>query len=58
MNQFNNICGDETTDTPIEWNSQPPAVHFKYQTYPPKTSPVVLAIMGILNYYAIDNVDV
>ena len=39
-------------------NSQLRAFHFKYRTYPPKTSPVVFAIMGRLNHHAIDNGDV
>ena len=39
-------------------NSQLRAVHFKYRTSPPKTSPVVLAIMGRLHHHAIDNGDV
>ena len=32
--------------------------NFKYQTYPPKTSTVVLAIMGRLNHRDVDNGDV
>ena len=55
MNQLNALHGDEPNDTPIEWNTQPPASHLKYRTYPPKTSPVVSAIMGRLNHPAIDD---
>ena len=35
-----------------------PSVHLKYQTSPPKTSPVVSAILGRLNHHVIDNCDV
>ena len=58
MNQFNAIHGDEPNEPPIEWNSQPPAAHFKSRTSPLKTNPVVSAIMGILNHHAIDDGDV
>ena len=58
MNKFNNLHGEEPTDTPREWNSQPLASHFKSRTYSPKNSPVVSAIMGRMNHYAIDNGDV
>ena len=57
MNQYYALHSDETTEPPTEWNIQPSAVHFKSQISPPKTSPVVLAIMGILNHHAIDNGD-
>ena len=55
MNQFNALHGEEPNDPPIDWNSQNPAAHFKYSTFPTKTSPVVSAIMGRLNHHAIDN---
>ena len=58
MNQFNALHGDEPTDPPREFNSQPPAAHFKYRTSPPKTSPVISDIMGRLNHHAIYNGDV
>ena len=58
INQFNALHGDEPIDSPIEWNSQPPAANVKYRTSPPKTSPVVSVIMGRLNHHAIDNSDV
>ena len=32
MKQFNTLNSNETTDPSREWNSQPPAVHFKYRT--------------------------
>ena len=58
MNQFNNLHGYEPTDPPGEWNRKPPAAHFKYKTSPPKTSPVVSAIIGRLNHHVLDNGDV
>ena len=58
MNQFNTLNGDEPTETSIYWKIQPPEVHFQSQTSPPKTSPVVLAIMERLNHRSIDNADV
>ena len=58
MNQFNAINGDELTETPIEWNIQPPELYFNSQNCPPKTNPVVLAIMGVLDHHFIDNGDV
>ena len=58
MNQFNALRGDELTDPPREWNIQPPAAHFKFITSPPKTSPVISAIIMRLNNHKIDNVDV
>ena len=45
-------------EPPREWNIQPPAAHFKSRNSPPKTSPVISAIMGRMNHYAIDNGDV
>ena len=57
MNQFNDIHGEEPNDPPRDWNRQTPADHFKSITSPPKISPVVSAIMGRLNNYAIDNGD-
>ena len=58
MNQLNPRHGDETTDPPQEWNSQHIEDHFKYRTSPPKTSPMVLDIVGRMNHHAIDNGDV
>ena len=57
MNQFNTRNVYETTDPPRYWNSQPKASHFKYRTFPPKTSPVVPDIMGWFNHHTIDNDD-
>ena len=58
MKKFNTLHGDEPTDTPIEWNSQPPSVHFKYRNSTPKTISVVSAIMWRLNHHDVDNGDV
>ena len=58
MNKFNALRGNEPTKPPRERNSQPPPAHLKSRTSPPKTSPVVLAIMVRLNIHAIDNGDV
>ena len=58
MNQFNALHGEEPNDPPREWNSQNSAVDFKSRTSPPKTSPLVSAIMGRLNHHSIDNGDV
>ena len=58
MNQFKSLHGDKPTDPPIEWESQPPAVQFKYRTSPPKTIPVVSGIIGRLNQNYVDNGDV
>ena len=58
MNQCNNLCGEEPTDPPGEWNSQHTVSHFQYRTYPTKTNPVVSDIMGRLNHHAINNGDV
>ena len=58
MNQLNAVHGDEPNYQKKKWNSQPPAAHFKFSTFPPKTSPVVSDIMGILNHNYIDNGDV
>ena len=55
MNQFNALHGEEPNEPPREWNRHPPEAHFKSSTYPPKTSPVVLAIGVILNHRPIDN---
>ena len=33
INKLNALNGDEPTDPPREWNSQPPTSHFKYSTY-------------------------
>ena len=58
MDKFNTLHGEEPNEFPREWNSQPPAAHFKSSIYPTNTIPVVSVIMGILNWYAIDNGDV
>ena len=52
---FNSLHGEEPNDPPIGWNSQPPEAHFKSSIFPPKTSPVVSSIIGILNHFAIVN---
>ena len=41
MNQLNALHGDKKNDPPIEWNCQHPSAHFKFNTFTPKTSPVV-----------------
>ena len=58
MNQFNTLCGDEPTDPPIEWNSQPPEYHFKFRIYPTKTSLLVSDLTWRLNHHAMYNGDV
>ena len=58
MKQFNSIHHYEATGPLIEWNSQPPVVHFGYQTSPPKTISMVFSIMGGLNHHSIHNGDV
>ena len=58
MNKFNALHGDEPKDPPREWNSQPPAAHFKSMSSPSITNPVVSDIMGKLNHRAIDNGDI
>ena len=58
VNQFSAIHGDEPKESPIEWNSQPPADYFKSRSSPSRTNPVISAIMGKLNHHAIDNEDV
>ena len=58
MDKLNSLRGGEPTGPQIKWSTQTPASHFKYQTSPPKTSPMVSAIMGRINHYAIDNGDV
>ena len=58
MNQLNALYDDEPKEPPIEWNSQPPAAHFKYKSSPSRTNSVVSAIMGKLNHHAIDNGDI
>ena len=58
MNQFNALHSYEPNDPPREWNSQPPAAHFKYRASPNRTSPVVSAIMGRLNHLANVNIGV
>ena len=58
MNQFNALHGDELKDPPREWNSQPPAAHFKSRSSPSRTNHVVSAIMGKLDHHSIDNGDI
>ena len=58
MNQFNSFRGDAPTDPPRDWNSQPPAVHFKSCNFTLKNGPVVSAIVGGVNYCVIGNGDV
>ena len=58
MNQFNSLYGDELKETPREWNSQPPADHFKSRSSPSRTNPVVSAIMGKLDHHTTDNGDI
>ena len=58
MDQFNALHGDEPKEPPREWNSQPPADHFKSRSSTSRTNPVVSAIIGNLYYHAIDNVDI
>ena len=58
MNQFNALHGDEQKEPPREWNSQPPAAHFKSKSSPSRTNPLVSAIMGKLNHHSIDNGDI
>ena len=55
MNEINALNGDKPTDSSRQWNMQPPPVNLKYRTYTPKTTPVVLDIMGRLNHHVIDN---
>ena len=57
-NELNDLHGDEPTDPPREWNSQPPAAHFKTSNSPPNTSTVLSAIIGRLNNHEVDNGDV
>ena len=58
MNQFNALHGKEPKEPPREWNSQPPADHFKYRSSTSRTNPVVSALMWKLNHRAIDNGDI
>ena len=50
--------GEETTDPPREYNSQPTAYHLKFRGPSTKTSTVVSDIMERLNNHTIDNGDV
>ena len=58
MNQFNALHFEEPDEPTIQWNSQPPAAHFKSRTSPTKTIPTVSDITGRLNHHATDNGDV
>ena len=55
MNQFNALHSDEPKESPREWNSQPPASHFKSRSSPSRTNAVVSAVMGKLNHHVINN---
>ena len=57
MNHVNSLHGKEPNETSRQWNCQPPAAHLKFNTSPPKTSPIVSDIMGKPNHYSIDIVD-
>ena len=58
MNQFNALHGDKLKELPREWNSQPPAAHFKSRSSTSRTNTVLSAIMGKMNHHAIDNGDI
>ena len=58
MNKFNAFHGEDSNEPPREWSIQPPSSLFKYRTSSTNTRPVVSAIMGRLNYHAVDNGDV
>ena len=48
MNQFNALHGEEPKEPPREWNSQPPAAHFKPRSSPSRTNLVVQLSWGNL----------
>ena len=58
MNQLNAFHIDKLTDPPRDYNSQPPELHFKSWTCPPKTNYVVSSVMGRINHHSIDSSDV
>ena len=58
MNQFNALNGDKQKEAPREWNSQPPAAHFKSSSSPSRKNTVVSAITGKLNHHVINNGDI
>ena len=58
MNQLNTLYGEEPTDPPREWNSQPQESHIKYRTSTPQTSPLVSDFTRRINHHAINNGDV
>ena len=58
MNKFNDLHGNEPTDPPQDWISEPRSYHFKYRNSYSNNIPVDSDIMGKLNHHAIDNVDV
>ena len=58
MNHLKSRHGEEPNEPPRECKSQPTSAELKSSTSPNKTSPVVSAIMGILNNHAIYNIDV
>ena len=55
MKQFNALPGNEPTEPLREWSSQISDVHFKFLTFPLKTSLVVFSITWRLNYHDVDN---
>ena len=58
MNKLNELHGEKKKEPPREWNSQPPAAHFKSRSSPSRTNPVVSSITGKINHHAIDNGDI
>ena len=54
-NQSNILHSKESNALSRECNSQTPAAHFKYRTFPPKAIPMVSSIMGRLNCHTINN---
>ena len=58
MNKFNVLHGEGPKEPPREWNSQPPAAHFKSRTSTSRTNPVISSTTGKNNHHAIDNGDV
>ena len=58
MNQFNALNGDEPTYLPRYCIRKPPSVHFKSQTSPTQTIPVVLDIMVRLKHHIVYKGDV
>ena len=46
MNQFNALHGDKPREPPREWNSQPPAAHFKYRSSSSRNQPCGFSYHG------------